>query len=240
MLRGYGRKLFPMVGVEPPFTLGRDVVGEIVALGPLAWNFREGQRVVAATHPTADGAHAEYTVCAETGAAQPCPAPHAPAAQRAWCAAAATLLPDGVATAHAAALPFAALTAWRALHGLAAVAPGQTVLVHGAAGSVGSFATQYLRHHGCRVLATCRPTQIEQVRQDCGPDAAVMSVDDFLAATAEGSEAGEGGAGHDLGCDVVLDGLGKGVAEGELQRHSLRVLKPGGAHPLRSHALWHG
>ena len=136
-----------------------------------------------------------------------------------------------MATAHAAALPFAALTAWRALHGLAAVAPGQTVLVHGAAGSVGSFATQYLRHHGCRVLATCRPTQIEQVRQDCGPDAAVMSVDDFLAATAEGSEAGEGGAGHDLGCDVVLDGLGKGVAEGELQRHSLRVLKPGGTHP---------
>ena len=130
MLRGYGRKLFPMVGVEPPFTLGRDVVGEIVALGPLAWNFREGQRVVAATHPTADGAHAEYTVCAETGALQPYPTPHARAAQRGWCAAAATLLPDGVATAHAAALPFAALTAWRALHGLASGAPGQTVLVH--------------------------------------------------------------------------------------------------------------
>ena len=51
MLRGYGRKLFPMVGVEPPFTLGRDVVGEIVALGPLAWNFREGQLVVLKVGP---------------------------------------------------------------------------------------------------------------------------------------------------------------------------------------------
>eukprot|EP01046_Picozoa_sp_COSAG06_P046394 COSAG06_NODE_6566_length_2879_cov_1.503237_5_plen_79_part_01 len=69
MMQGYGRRLFPLVGVEPPFTLGRDVVGEVVALGPLAWNFAKGQMVVAATHPTAEGAHADYTVAAETATA---------------------------------------------------------------------------------------------------------------------------------------------------------------------------
>ena len=145
MVQGYGRRLFPLVGVEPPFTLGRDVVGEVVALGPLAWNFAKGQMVVAATHPTAEGAHADYTVTAETATA---------------------LLPPSLAVERAAALPFAALTAWRALDGLAKVQPGQTVTVHGAAGSVGSFAAQYLSNHlGCKLIATCRPEQISQLQR---------------------------------------------------------------------------
>jgi NADPH:quinone reductase-like Zn-dependent oxidoreductase len=175
MLRGYGRRLFPMVGVAPPFTLGRDIVGEVVDMGPLAWRFYKGQMVAAATHPTqVEGAHAEYTLCAETAAAP---------------------LPPGLTSEDAAPLPFAALTAWRALRGLANVKPGQTVTVHGAAGSVGSFASQYLSHFGCHVIATCRPKQINRVKEDCAGAAAksetsanpalVLSVEDFLACAAQ-------------------------------------------------------
>ena len=205
MMRGYGRRLFPLVGVEPPFTLGRDVVGEVVALGPLAWGFAKGQMVVAATHPTAAGSHADYTVVAETATA---------------------LLPSGLAAERAAALPFAALTAWRALNGLARVQPGQTVVVHGAAGSVGSFATQYLANHvGCHVIATCRPEKISQLQRQCA-NATVLSVDDFLAATADGAQGSA--QQHELACDVVLDGLGRGVADGAVQRQSLAVLREGG------------
>jgi NADPH:quinone reductase-like Zn-dependent oxidoreductase len=173
MMRGYGRRLFPLLGVEPPFTLGRDVVGEVVSVGPLAWGFAKGQMVAAATHPTADGSHADYALAAETATA---------------------LLPAGLAPERAAALPFAALTAWRALHGLANVQPAQTVLVHGAAGSVGSFATQYLSNHlGCKVIATCRPEQISQVQVQCqgSNPATVLTVDDFLASTASEPTNGE-------------------------------------------------
>jgi NADPH:quinone reductase-like Zn-dependent oxidoreductase len=161
--------------------------------------------VVAATHPTADGSHADYTVVAETATA---------------------LLPPGVTMARAAALPFAALTAWRALNGLARVQSGQTVVVHGAAGSVGSFATQYLANHvGCRVIGTCRPDKISQLQQQCS-QATFLSVEDFLAATADATT--ETPQQHDLACDVVLDGLGRGVADGAVQRQSLAVLREGG------------
>lgn len=204
MMRGYGRRLFPLVGVQPPFTLGRDVVGEVVDLGPLAWGFTKGQMVVAATHPTAPGSHTDYTVVAET---------------------AATPLPSGLCVKRAAALPFAALTAWRALNGLARVQPGQTVVVHGAAGSVGSFATQYLANHlGCNVIATCRPDKISQLQRQCA-QATILSVDDFLAATATATGSQQQ---HDLSCDVVLDGLGRKVANGAVQHQSLAVLREGG------------
>ena len=180
-------------------------MGEVVGLGPLAWGFAKGQMVVAATHPTADGSHADYTVVAETATA---------------------LLPPGVTVERAAALPFAALTAWRALNGLARVQSGQTVIVHGAAGSVGSFATQYLANHvGCRVIGTCRPDKISQLQQQCS-QATFLSVDDFLAASADATAGSP--QQHDLACDVVLDGLGRGVADGAVQRQSLAVLREGG------------
>jgi hypothetical protein len=89
-----------------------------------------GEMVAAATHPTVQhGAHSELALVAESAVAR---------------------LPPGADPVQAAALPFASLTAWKALRGHAAVRPGQSVLVHGATGSVGGFALQYLRHLGCR------------------------------------------------------------------------------------------
>ena len=166
MMRGYGKRLFPLLGVEPPFTPGRDVVGEIVEVGPLAWNYAVGEMVAAATHPTAEGGHADFTVCAESAVAR---------------------LPATVDPVLAAALPFASLTAWKALNGHAAVRRGQSVLVHGATGSVGGFAVQYLKHLGCRVVATCRPEadQLERVHA-LGADV-VLSLPEFLERATSGA-----------------------------------------------------
>eukprot|EP01052_Picozoa_sp_SAG31_P046109 SAG31_NODE_8684_length_1406_cov_1.638868_2_plen_169_part_00 len=67
MARGYGRQIFPLAGVAPPFTTGRDVVGKVVELGPLAWRYSRGDVVVAALHPTRGGAHADFVTCCENG-----------------------------------------------------------------------------------------------------------------------------------------------------------------------------
>ena len=67
MMRGYGRQLFPLAGIAPPFTTGRDLVGEVVELGPLAWRYARGDIVAAALHPTREGAHADFVNCCESG-----------------------------------------------------------------------------------------------------------------------------------------------------------------------------
>jgi NADPH:quinone reductase-like Zn-dependent oxidoreductase len=207
MTRGYGHNLFPWAGVEPPFTPGRDIVGEVVGLGPLAWNYVVGDMVAAATHPTACGSHADFAVCAETAVAR---------------------LPADVDICVVAAVPFASLTAWKALNGHAAVHSGQTALVHGAAGSVGAFATQYLTHLGCRVIATCKPGEQEERVRALGADT-VLDLDSFMARTT-GAGAGASLVTEDseLAADLVLDCVGKAAGGGAVQAHSLRVLQPGG------------
>jgi NADPH:quinone reductase-like Zn-dependent oxidoreductase len=63
-------------------------------------------------------------------------------------------MPEGMAFAEAATLPLAFLTVHHALDYLAGLAPGESLLVHGAAGGVGLAALQYARHAGARVIAT--------------------------------------------------------------------------------------
>src|SRR5262249_57930248 len=64
------------------------------------------------------------------------------------------LKPRSVSHAQAAALPLSVLTAWQALFEHANLAAGQSVLIHGGAGGVGSLAVQLARWRGARVLAT--------------------------------------------------------------------------------------
>jgi NADPH:quinone reductase-like Zn-dependent oxidoreductase len=76
----------------------------------------------------------------------------------------------------AAATPLSALTAWQALFDHARLTPGQRVLIHGAAGGVGSFAVQLARWRGAHVVGTasarngdfvrdCYPTQVEAIQR---------------------------------------------------------------------------
>jgi NADPH:quinone reductase-like Zn-dependent oxidoreductase len=109
----------------------------------------------------------------------------------------------------AAAVPLAALTAWQALVDHAGLRPGQHVLVHCAAGGVGSFAVQMATHLGARVTATSRQADQELVR-----DLGAARVVDYQHERFE-----------DLveGIDVVLDVVG-----GQNESRSWQVLRPGG------------
>ncbi len=119
--------------------------------------------------------------------------------------------------AQAATVPVAFLTAWHALAELGGLRAGETVLVHAAAGGVGTAAVQLARHLGAEVFATASPAKWPALRAAGIPAGHIASSRDtgfeeaFLAAT--------GGR----GVDVILDSLA-----GEFVDASLRLAAPGG------------
>ncbi len=123
-------------------------------------------------------------------------------------------LPDRLSFAAGAALPMNYLTVEFALGRRGHVQPGETVLVHGAAGGVGTAGVQVAKALGARVIAVVSSTAKGKVAQACGADEAVPS-DDFRAAVKELT----GGR----GVDVVLDPVG-----GDRFTDSLRSLAPEG------------
>ncbi|MFF4344494.1 NADP-dependent oxidoreductase [Kitasatospora sp. NPDC001540] len=128
--------------VDLPYAPGWDVSGTVVELGPGTTEFAVGDRVVGRVD--AGGGAAEYAV--------------APAG-------ALVAAPESVPLAHAAALPVAGLTAWQALFEHGRLATGQRVLVNGAGGGIGGFATQLAKHAGAEVIATASPRSADAVRR---------------------------------------------------------------------------
>jgi NADPH:quinone reductase-like Zn-dependent oxidoreductase len=174
--------------VEFPYTLGTDLAGTVVGVGAGVRTRAVGDRVVTRTDPTAGGAVAEFAV--------------APADQL-------VPAPASVPLAVAAGLGTAAATAWQALHQVADVRPGQTVLVHAAAGGVGSFVVQLAHRAGAHVIATASGPGLDIARR-LGADRVI----DYTTTDVERTVAG---------VDVVVDAVG-----GDVERASLGVLKPGG------------
>ncbi|MFD6149774.1 NADP-dependent oxidoreductase [Streptomyces sp. NPDC060243] len=146
----------------PPFTLGWDVSGTVVATGYGVTLFRPGDDVFGMLpYPHGAGSHAEYV----TGPA------------RAFAA-----KPAGIDHVQAAALPLAALTAWQALVDTAALRAGQRVLVHAAAGGVGHLAVQLAKERGAHVTGTASAPKHDFLRA-LGADACVdYRTEDFTAA----------------------------------------------------------
>ncbi|MYR29833.1 MULTISPECIES: NADP-dependent oxidoreductase [unclassified Streptomyces] len=145
----------------PPFTLGWDVSGTVVATGYGVTLFRPGDDVFGMLpYPHGAGSHAEYV----TGPA------------RAFAA-----KPAGIDHVQAAALPLAALTAWQALVDTAALRAGQRVLVHAAAGGVGHLAVQLAKERGAHVTGTASAPKHDFLRA-LGADACVdYRTEDFTA-----------------------------------------------------------
>ncbi|WP_030675543.1 NADP-dependent oxidoreductase [Streptomyces sp. NRRL B-1347] len=131
-------------GATPPFTLGFDVSGVVVAVGQGVTLFRPGDAVFGMPRfPYPAGAYAEYVTA---------PARHfAPR-------------PEGLTHVQAGALPLAALTAWQALVDTAGVRPGQRVLIHAAAGGVGHLAVQIAKARGTHVIGTASAAKHELLR----------------------------------------------------------------------------
>jgi NADPH2:quinone reductase len=171
---------------EPPFTLGVDFAGTVVS-GPDG--FTPGQRVVGVL-------------------------PHGGAAERVAVPAMFCFpLPDELSFDEGAALPMNYLTAHFALVERGGLREGETVLVHGAAGGVGTASIQVAKGYGARVIAVVSTQEKAAVAKQAGADETVL-VDGFKEAVKE--LAG-------TGVDVVLDVVG-----GSVFMDSLRLLAPQG------------
>ncbi|MFG3052479.1 NADPH:quinone oxidoreductase family protein [Kitasatospora sp. NPDC048239] len=166
--------------VKPPlpFTPGVELCGEVVAAGKGAGR-TAGERVVG--NPVLPcGAFAEYALL------------EASAAFRA---------PDALDDAEAAALHIGYQTAWFGLHRRAALRPGETLLVHAAAGGVGSAAVQLGRAAGARVIGVVGGAEKAAVARGLGADLVIdRTAEDFVAVVREAT----GGR----GADVVFDPVG--------------------------------
>jgi NADPH:quinone reductase-like Zn-dependent oxidoreductase len=171
-----------------PLILGLDVSGVVEEVGKGVTGFAQGDAVYARTDPARNEAYAEYVAVPASEAA---------------------LKPPSLDHLQAAALPHVGLTAWRALVDTAQLAPGQTILIHAAAGGVGSIAVQLAKWRGARVIGTASAPNLNFLKE-LGVDQAVdYTKDDF----------------HEVarGVDVVLDAIG-----GDTQERSWDLLKPGG------------
>ena len=174
---------------DPPFVPGSEVAG-VVLEAPEDATVEVGQRVAAIPF---FGGFAEEVVCAPT---QVFP------------------IPDGVTTAAAAALPMNYLTVEFALGRRGRLQAGETVLVHGAAGGIGTASIQLAKAMGAEVIAITSTDEKAAVARDAGADEAVL-VDGFRDAVAELTDG--------RGVDVVVDPVG-----GDRFTDSLRSLAPEG------------
>ena len=182
--------------MTPPLVLGFDVAGVVEKVGANVETFSAGDEVYYAVELTdpSGGANAEY---------------HAVAAS------AVTHKPKNLSFAAAAAVPVAGGTAYAALITAAEVRLGQSVLIHGAGGGVGSYAVQLARAAGAFVIATCGGYDAQLVTS-LGADVVVdYRNDDFTEVVMRET----GGA----GVDVALDAAG-----GKLVAPSIGAVRPGG------------
>ncbi len=171
-----------------PAIPSHELSGVVVAITPEVQNVATGDAVYALTDFFRDGAAAEYiAVRAADLAPQPRTLDHA----------------------QAAATPLSALTAWQALFDHAHLSPGQRVLIHGAAGGVGSFAVQLAHWRGAHVIGTASARNVAFVRELGADEVIDYRATPFETATRD--------------VDIVLDTIG-----GETLERSWSVLRHGG------------
>ena len=170
-----------------PLTLGTDFAGDVEAVGDGVTSVQPGDAVYGLI-PLRGGAFAEYVVVPEGNVV------HKPASL------------DYI---HAAAVPLVSNTAWQQVFDIAQVKPGERVLVHGAGGGVGSFATQLAKEAGAYVIGTAGSDKADHLR--------ALGVDEHIDHQAQPFEE----VVRDI--DVVVDTTG-----GDVVQRSYGVLKPGG------------
>ncbi|MFC0505188.1 NADP-dependent oxidoreductase [Micromonospora costi] len=170
-----------------PTIPGHELSGTVVELGYGTTGLSVGQRVFGLTDWARNGSLAEYTAVEARNLAP---------------------LAADIDHTVAAALPISGLTAWQGLFDHAHLTTGQTVLIHGAAGGVGSIAVQLAREVGARVIGTGRAAD-RDVALGLGVQAFLdLETDDL-------QQVGE--------VDVVFDVIG-----GDILERSTALVRPGG------------
>jgi len=173
-----------------PFTPGVELCGEVTGLGPGTTGFAVGDRVIGAT-VLPSGGFAELALM-EAGTTFPAP--------------------DGLDDAEASAFYIGYQTGWFGLHRRAHLQPGETLLVHAAAGGVGSAAVQLGKAAGARVIGVVGGPEKASVAKVLGADVVVdRHTEDFVEVVKDVT--------HGHGADVVYDPVG-----GEAYQRSTRCI----------------
>lgn len=180
-----GAKFF---GITLPFIPGYDIAGVVEKTGAKIAKFKPGDSVYAYLSLKDGGGYAEYAVATEVEAAPK---------------------PKSIRFVEAAGVPVVALTAWQALIDTAKLSVGQTVLIHGGSGGVGSFAIQIAKARGAKVIATASTANQDLLKQ-LGADVAIDYTKQKFEDVAKD-------------VDVVLDSVGK-----DTLARSYGVVKKGG------------
>jgi NADPH:quinone reductase-like Zn-dependent oxidoreductase len=170
-----------------PSIPGHELSGSVAELGYGTTGLAVGQRVFGLTDWRRNGALAEYTAVEARNLAP---------------------LAADIDHTVAAALPISGLTAWQGLFDHAHLTTGQTVLIHGAGGGVGSIAVQLAREAGARVIGTGRADDRDVVLG--------LGAQTFLDLEADDLQ-------HVGDVDVVFDVIG-----GDILERSAKLVRPGG------------
>jgi NADPH:quinone reductase-like Zn-dependent oxidoreductase len=173
---------------EFPLILGWDVSGVIEKVGAEVTDYKAGDEIYARPDVSRNGTYAEYV---------------AVRANEIY------FKPKSIDHLKAAAIPLAGLTAWQGLFDHGKLQAGQKILIHGAAGGVGTFAVQFARWKGAYVIGTASEKNIDFLKE--------LGADEVIDYHKEKFEEKL----KDI--DVVFDTIG-----GETQIKSLQVLKRGG------------
>ncbi|WP_245472290.1 NADP-dependent oxidoreductase [Rhizobium jaguaris] len=179
--------LRPVPHQRTPSIPGHELAGVVTALGYGTTGLSVGQRVFGLSDWYRDGSLAEYIAIEARNLAP---------------------LPGDVDFTVGASLPISGLTAWQGLFQHGRLQAGQSILVHGAAGAVGTMATQLAREAGAYVIGTGRAAD-RQKAHDFGAQEFVDLENDVL---------------EDVGgVDLVFDVVG-----GDIQKRSARLIRAGG------------
>ena len=179
--QGYLKNVMP---TSFPLTIGQDFAGEASDLGHSVKDFKVGDRVFG----FAQGSYAEYALAPVSTVAR---------------------IPDSIDFATAAALPTAGSTALQIVRDVVGAKPGMTLLIQGAAGSVGSYASQIAKHLGARVIGTASGDDVDYLKS--------LGVDETIDYKHERFED------KVHGVDAVIDLVG-----GDTLNRSYAVVKKGG------------
>ncbi len=175
-----------------PMTLGVEVAGTVAELGPGVRTPAEGSRVVAYVN----GGYAEYAVAQATTVIP---------------------IPPNLDFIQAAAFPVQGLTAYQLLRESAHIQPGESVLVHAAAGGVGTLAVQLAKLMGAGIVAgtASNSSKLDLIRK-LGADAAINYTEENWVEQVKNATRGQG-------TDIILEMVG-----GEIAEQSLKCLAPFG------------
>ena len=183
--KGYAKERAPL---SFPFILGWDVAGTIEKAGVLVTNYTAGDKVFTRNNTSRNGGYAEFVAvrASEIAAA-----------------------PKSISLMESSGIPLACQTAWAGLFEQGALPKGQSVLIHGGSGGVGTFAVQLAHFVGAHVIATTSEKNKELVKSLGADEIIDYKADDFSKKLKD--------------IDVVFDTIG-----GDTQKKSWGIIKKGG------------